>query len=148
VAEWVSGARANNGILLQGDERPDQGRERVLFSVNNTNGLQPRLIVTYDVITDTTPPTASVASLPQWSPATFTVNWSGSDNPGGSGIRDYDVQFRANGGAWQNWQNQTTATSASFTGQNGVFYEFRARARDNAGNVATAFQLTPGGDHR
>jgi hypothetical protein len=135
VAEWVSGARANNGILLQGDERPDQGRERVLFSVNNTNGLQPRLIVTYDVITDTMPPTATVASLPQWSPATFTVNWSGSDNAGGSGIRNYDVQFRANGGAWQNWQNQTTATSANFTGQNGVLYEFRARARDIANNV-------------
>ena len=142
VAEWVSGARANNGIMLEGDERPELGRHRVFFSVNNSNGLQPRLVVTYDVNIDTTPPNASVEALPQWSPATFTVRWSGTDNQGGSGIRNYDVQFRANGGAWQNWQNQTTATSASFTGQNGILYEFRARATDNANNVQP-FPNTP-----
>lgn len=135
VAQWVSGQRTNNGILLQGDERPDQGRERVFFSVNNTNGLQPRLVVTYDVIVDTTPPTSSLQPLPQWSRGSFTVSWSGSDNPGGSGIRNFDVQFRANGGSWQNWQTQTTNTSATFNGQNGVLYEFRVRATDNANNV-------------
>ena len=106
VQEWVSGTRANNGVMLQGDETPQQ-RERVFTAINANNGLHPRLIVTYNVTIDTTPPTSSMTALPQWSPGTFTVSWSGSDNPGGSGIRHYDVQFRSNGGAWQNWQTAT-----------------------------------------
>lgn len=134
VAEWVSGQRANHGIMIQGDETPQQ-RERTFFAIDAGNGLFPRLIVTYEI--DTTPPTASVNTLPQWSRASFNVSWSGSDNPGGSGIRHFDVQFRGNGGAWQNWQTATTATSATFTGQNGIIYEFRARAVDNANNVGT-----------
>lgn len=134
VQEWVSGTRANNGILIQGDETPQQ-RERVFTAINANDGLHPRLIVTYDITIDTTPPTSRVTALPQWSPGTFTVNWTGSDNPGGSGIRHYDVQFRSNGGEWQNWQTATTATSATFTGQNNNLYEFRVRAVDNANNV-------------
>jgi hypothetical protein len=134
VAQWVSGARVNNGILIQGDETPQQ-RERIFTALNANNGLHSRIVVTYDVIVDTTPPTSSVTDLPQWSPATFTVRWSGSDNTNGSGIRNFDVQTRTNGGSWQNWQLATTATSASFTGTNGNLYEFRSRATDNAGNV-------------
>ena len=141
VQEWVSGARANNGIMVQGDETPQQ-RERVFTAINANNGLHPRLIVNYEVTVDTTPPTSSMTALPQWSPGTFTVNWTGSDNPGGTGIRHYDVQFRSNGGAWQNWQTATTATSATFTGQNNNLYEFRVRAVDMANNVE-AFPTNP-----
>ena len=143
VAQWVSGQRANNGILIQGDERPQQ-RERIFTALNANNNLHPRLVVTYDVIQDTTPPTSNVDQLPQWSPGTFTVRWNGTDGPtpGASGIRHFDVQFRVNGGAWQNWQTATTATSASFTGQNAMFYEYRVRAVDNANNVE-AFHNTP-----
>jgi hypothetical protein len=143
VSQWVSGQRANNGILIQGDERPQQ-RERIFTSLNANNGLHARLVVTYDVVVDTTPPTSNIQQLPQWSPGTFTVRWSGTDapNPGASGIRHFDVQFRQNGGSWQAWQTATTATSVSFTGQNGVFYEFRVRAVDNANNVE-AFHPTP-----
>ena len=141
VSEWVSGTRQNFGILIQGDETPQQ-RERIFTTLNANNGLHPRLVISYDVIVDTTPPTASVNALPQWSPGTFTVNWSGTDNPGGSGIKTFDVQFRNDGGAWQNWQLGTAATSASFTGQNGVFHEFRVRATDIAGNIGQ-FNLAP-----
>lgn len=141
VAEWVSGQRPNFGMMIQGDETPQQ-RERIFTAINANNGLHPRLVVTYNVNVDTTPPTSNVEQLPQWSPGSFTVRWSGTDNPGGSGIRHFDVQFRVNGGAWQNWQMATTATSATFTGQNGNFYEFRVRAVDNANNVE-AFQNTP-----
>lgn len=131
VSEWVSGARPNFGIMLQGDETPQQ-RERIFTAVNANNGLHPRLIVTYQVNVDTTPPTATVNALPAWSPGTFTVTWTGQDNPGGTGIQSYDIQARTNGGPWQDWQMNTTATSAQFTGQNGSLYEFRARARDRA----------------
>lgn len=139
VAQWISGQRANFGLMIQGDETPRQ-RERVFTAINANNGFHPRLIVTY--VIDTTPPTSSMTALPQWSPGTFTVRWAGSDGTIGSGIRHYDVQFRVNGGPWQNWQTATTATSANFTGQNGVFYEFRVRAVDIANNVE-AFRSNP-----
>ncbi len=141
VSEWVAGTRPNNGILIQGDETIQQ-RERIFTAINANNNLFPRLVVTYQVIVDTTPPTSTVTALPTWSPATFNVNWSGADNAGGSGIKNYDVQFRANNGAWQSWQTATINTSASFTGQNGVRYDFRVRAIDIAGNVE-AWSNTP-----
>lgn len=139
VAQWVSGQRPNFGLMIQGDETPQQ-RERIFTAINANNGLHPRLIVTY--VIDTTPPVSSMTALPQWSTGTFTVRWTGNDGTDGSGIRHYDVQFRANGGAWQNWQTATTNTSANFTGQNGIFYEFRVRAVDNANNVE-AFRNNP-----
>ena len=133
VREWVWQLRPNNGFMLQGDESPGVGRERIFFAINANNGLHPRIVVTYQI--DNTAPTATVNPLPQWSPGTFQVTWTGQDNSGGAGIRFYDVQSRLNGGAWQNWQSQTTATTANFTGVNAGFYEFRVRATDWAGNV-------------
>ncbi len=141
VQEWVSGTRPNFGIMVQGDETPQQ-RERVFTTINANNGLHPRIVVTYNVNVDTTPPTSSMTALPQWSTASFNVNWSGTDNPGGTGIRHFDVQVRENGGNWQNWQTAVTNTSATFTGQNGILYEFRARAVDRANNFE-AFPNNP-----
>ncbi|HMT20742.1 MAG TPA: DNRLRE domain-containing protein [Promineifilum sp.] len=141
VAEWVSGQRPNFGMMIQGDETPQQ-RERIFTAINANNGLHPRLVVTYNVNVDTTPPTSNVQQLPQWSPGSFTVRWSGTDNPGGSGIRHFDVQFRVNGGAWQNWQMATTATSAKKTNQNNNIYNFPVPAVDNANNVEQ-FSNTP-----
>ncbi len=132
VAQWVSGARPNNGILIQGDETP-QHRERVFSTLNAGNNLHPRIVVTYS-IGDNTPPTSSIRALPQWSLGTFLVEWDGSDNPGGSGVRHFDVQFRVNNGNWQNWIMATTGRSASFTGQHGNRYDFRVRAVDFANN--------------
>lgn len=141
VQEWVSGTRPNFGMMIQGDETPQQ-RERVFTAINANNGLHPRLVVTYNVNVDTTPPTSTMTPLPQWSPASFNVSWSGTDNPGGTGIRHFDVQVRENGGGWQNWQTAVTTTSATFTGQNGILYEFRTRAVDRANNVE-AFPNNP-----
>ena len=141
VQEWVSGARTNYGLMIQGDETPQQ-RERVFTAINANNGLHPRLVVTYDVIVDTTPPTSTMTALPQWSTGSFNVSWSGTDNQGGTGIRHFDVQVRQNGGGWQNWQTATTNTSATYNGQNGILYEFRVRAVDRANNFE-AFPSNP-----
>lgn len=134
VREWYSGAHANNGIIFLGDERV-QERQRYFYSLNANNGLYPRLVVDYTVSTDKTPPTASVDPLPQWSQASFVVSWSGSDNPGGTGIAYYDVQYNENGGSWIDGLRRTTTKSILFTiGVNGVTYQFRARAVDKADN--------------
>ncbi len=92
--------------------------------------------------TDTTPPTSTVSALPAIeTSAAFTVNWTGQDNTGGSGIGHYDVYMSDNGGAYTPFMTDSTATSATFTGQNGHTYSFFSMATDNAGNV----QATPAG---
>lgn len=85
--------------------------------------------------TDGQAPATRVLALPPQSPATFTVYWSAND-AGGSGLKSIDVQVKEGaGGSWTNWQSQTTATSASYTGLGGRTYYFRSRGRDHAGNV-------------
>ncbi|HUS16981.1 MAG TPA: S-layer homology domain-containing protein, partial [Chloroflexia bacterium] len=88
---------------------------------------------------DTTPPTARVLPLaPYQAGPSFTVSWGGADEPGGSGLASFDVQYRAGpAGAWTDWQVGNTATSATFSGAEGITYSFRARARDAAGNLGT-----------
>jgi hypothetical protein len=136
VQQWVSGTRPNFGIMLQGDETPQQ-RERVFTSLNGGGGLFPRLLVTYTEVVDTVPPTAAMTALPQWSQASFTVRWSGSDNQGGSGLQNFDVQFRINGGSWLDWLLGVTQTEQQYNNAlHNQLIEFRVRARDNAGNVS------------
>jgi hypothetical protein len=85
--------------------------------------------------TDTKPPVSRVRRLKRvrFNPS-FKVRWKGHDR-GGSGIKCYDVQYKDGTGSWQDWETCTTATSAKFHGERGHRYFFRARARDNAGNV-------------
>jgi hypothetical protein len=132
VKDWVSGRHPNHGVMLEGDERV-QERQRIFYS-RESGGNYPRLIVDYTYNPDTEAPRVSVNPLPQWSSHKFTVSWSG-DDPGGSGIDHYDVQYRS-GATWVNWLNATKGTSAEFVGgADGTRYEFRARGVDRAGNI-------------
>src|SRR5262249_26998932 len=85
---------------------------------------------------DHTPPTnASVNALPAVSHATnFTVSWSGSDNPGGSGLRWFDVSVAVDGASFQPLLTATTETSTTYTGAFGHRYGFSVVATDNVGN--------------
>jgi hypothetical protein len=51
---------------------------------------------------DATPPSSSVESLPQYSPGSFTVDWSGRDS-NGIGIANYTIYVSDNGGAFTPW---------------------------------------------
>lgn len=67
--------------------------------------------------------------------ARVTVRWSGGDTRLQvltAGLRDFEVQRRLTGGAWQ-LVGMTTRTSLSVTVARGKAYEFRIRARDKAG---------------
>jgi hypothetical protein len=69
--------------------------------------------------------------------ARVTVHWVGADTrlqALTAGLRDFEVQRRVVGGAWYSlgW---TRLTSLSTTLLRHRTYEFRIRARDNAGNV-------------
>jgi hypothetical protein len=102
---------------------------------------------------DATPPSASMASLPEWTTQEpFTVSWSGEDP--GSGIDSYDVQYSTSVG-WVNWLTDTPLASGEFGAgspaslQTGT-YRFRARAANRAGlqgnwssEVSTGVDLDP-----
>ncbi len=93
----------------------------------------------YDTYTtvEANPPYSSVAPLSEFSRGAQDILWSG-DDVGGSGIQNYDVQYRDGlSGSWDNWQTATTNKTASFSGTAGHTYSFRSRATDRAQNVET-----------
>lgn len=133
---------------------------------SNNNGADfvlrnsPRQQNSYSLIepragaTDSTPPVSRVAALNAIYEATgFTVSWSGEDfddagaTTTASGIASFDLQYKINAGAWQNWINATTSTSASFSlaMADGQTAYFRSRARDNEGNLEN-WPANEGGD--
>ncbi len=88
----------------------------------------------FNTIDDTTP-SSTVNPLPATTTSTsFPVSWSGSDGAG-SGIATYNVYVSDDGGAFQPFQTNTTATSATFTGQVGHTYGFYTVATSNVGLV-------------
>jgi hypothetical protein len=89
---------------------------------------------------DAVAPASTVAPLAATTTSNvFTVSWSGSDDPGGSGISAYDIFVSDNGGPFTLWQSDSTQTSAVYDGAIGHAYGFYSVAADNAGNV----QATP-----
>ncbi len=96
-------------------------------------------------VVDSVPPSSAVAPLPAFSPGTFAISWSGSDNPGGSGLADYSIYVSDDGAPFAPLLTDTTLTSTTFTGSDGHTYSFFSFATDNVGNVQstpTAAQAT------
>ena len=93
----------------------------------------------YHLGIDRTPPTVTASVQQMYDDAPFrdfyVYWWDSYDNL--SGIASYDVQYRDGaGGTWTNLLADTTDTYYRFVGQDGRIYYFRARARDNAGNLS------------
>lgn len=64
------------------------------------------------------------------------IRWAGGDSRLQvltSGLRYFEVHWRAVGGGWHSW-GTTTAIARSATLTRGVVYDVRVRARDKAGN--------------
>ena len=70
---------------------------------------------------------------------TITWWWRGWEPPlqtHTAGLRDFDVQYRVDSGAWRNLKNGTTMTYLRLYGRlHGHTYSIRVRARDRRGNV-------------
>jgi hypothetical protein len=136
--------------FLPPNENPPQGEGWVTFSVrpkaNLPDGTELRNTATIvfdenepiqtNVVVhtiDAAPPTARVSALPETqSLPRFVVRWSGEDS--GSGVAEYSVYYREDGGPWQQWIGATSRTEAVFVGRFGSSYEFKVRARDYLGN--------------
>ena len=131
-ANLATGTQIRNVADVSFDEQQIIATDQV-SETDPTQGTDPtkEALVTIDA----GPPTSSVAALPaQESSTTFTVTWSGQDDAGGSGIAFYDIYVSDNGGPFTLFQSETTASSASFTGQNGHCYGFYSVATDIVGN--------------
>ncbi len=63
------------------------------------------------------------------------VTWSGTDDAGGSGIKDYTIYVSDSGGPFLPVLTETTATQGVFTIACGHTYRLYSTARDNVGNV-------------
>ena len=89
-----------------------------------------------NTIDATIPENAShVLPLPATTAQTeFLVEWTGQDDPGGSGIGSYDVYFRVDDEPYVLWLDDTDETSAVFTGKIGNTYAFYSIATDNVGH--------------
>jgi hypothetical protein len=100
--------------------------------------LSKQCLLTIDAVA----PTSTVASLPPTvSSNCFTVSWSGTDDPGGSGLAFWDIYASRDGAPFQLWLYETTNSSALFQGEPGVHYGFFSVATDEVGNV----EATPSG---
>jgi len=88
---------------------------------------------------DSGAPSSQVTSATQGASAgSLQVQWTGQDDEGGSGAGHYDVYVSDNGGAYTLWQEDTTATSATYSGTFGHTYGFYSVATDNVGNTEAA----------
>jgi uncharacterized protein YkwD len=88
---------------------------------------------------DRTKPTAKMRSVSR-SGTTLSWTWSGADTKlqrRTAGLRNFDVQYRVDGGAWKTIRSGTTARSLSLSERGGGhWYGLRVRARDGQGNLS------------
>jgi hypothetical protein len=112
---------------------------RVLFERRITPLAVERFAepATYQARVDGQGPTGLGLQTPaQADDCRFAVGWSATDAL--SGIGGYQVDYRVAGAStWTSWLAPTTERSATFSGEWGRTYEFRATALDKVGNPAS-----------
>ena len=103
--------------------------------IDNAGNVQPVEAAQATVIADLNAPNVVFAPHATVDEPDFLVRWQAID-PGQrpSGSTGVDLQYRVDGGAWQDWASNTAETERVFDGDFSHVYEFRARARDAAGN--------------
>lgn len=140
VQKWVNG-QGNYGVLLTGNENVGE-HLRSLRTREAGGGTAPYIDVQY--ICDTKAPASNVTHpLPQYSKATFTVQWSGEDkapsNCTPSGMQYFEIEYSINNsGTWRKFNKgkyppQQMADAFTHT-QDGDTVHFRWRGVDNVGN--------------
>ncbi|MHB1355219.1 MAG: kelch repeat-containing protein [Anaerolineae bacterium] len=128
-SEWQAFTTTTSWSLASGD---DTKMVYTRFKDNVDNISDP---VTDTIVLDTTPPASEMDALdPYQSSQVITITWAGMDAL--SGVAAFDVQVRAGlDGDWTDVISNTTITSTSYAGINGVTYYFRVRAKDLVGNL-------------
>jgi hypothetical protein len=84
---------------------------------------------------DAKAPISNVGALPPISNSTsISLAINMNDDPGGCGVKDYDLYVSADNGNYTLYLSDQTSPIIQFTGANGVQYKFYTLARDNVGN--------------
>ena len=83
---------------------------------------------------DTQAPTSQVAALAANSYAQFPIHWTGTDEPGGSGVASFDIYVSVDGGPFDPWLRHTPLYSSVYPGKPGHTYAFYSVATDGGGN--------------
>jgi hypothetical protein len=97
---------------------------------NNAPIITPAWVNKKDIV----PPSSSMLRPVTLSDNLVELRWSGTDNPGGSGIYCYDIFMKRENGAYELFLASTSQTTAQFTLEKDVKYSFYSIATDNAGN--------------
>jgi hypothetical protein len=105
----------------------------IIFDVND-----PIATPTWCNSFDETPPVTAVtaANVDDACDTSLDVSWSGTD--AGAGVVFYSIYVSTNGGPFTLWQDNTTATSATFAGTSGNTYAFYSVGSDSLGNTEAA----------
>ncbi len=138
--------------FLPPNTTPPIGQAWMSFSVRPKAGLPTGTVVTQQasIVFDANPaivtnvwsnaldaakPVSHVDALPAVTYGTeFPVDWSGSDDAGGSGVASYEVFLMRDGDSPVPWKLGTAETSGTFRGEFGHRYGFFSVATDAAGN--------------
>lgn len=83
---------------------------------------------------DSGAPLTNVQALPEQSMTPFVLRWVGADDDGGSGLSQYQIYVRTNGGPAE-LSYSGTDTWAHFDGEVGSTYAFYSIGVDNVGNT-------------
>jgi hypothetical protein len=125
-------------IFHGGDVVPTYTNQIHLLDYNSSGVYTLSYAPANIAIADTIPPVSSVTALPAASQSSFTVQWSGTDNSGGSGVANFSIYASTNGGPFGIWISNTPLQAAVFNGVSNATYGFYSRATDVAGNQEAA----------
>lgn len=101
----------------------------IVFDIND-----PVLTNVYVNTIDDDSPASSVDALPaEQNVVDILVRWSGTD--AGAGVATYDIYVQLDCGCATLWLDDTTATSAAYSGEFGRSYSFFSVAADNVGHA-------------
>ena len=133
--------RGEGWVMYTVESKPDLPTGTVIRNMATIDfevDIPPDPIDTPEVFNtiDSGAPTSQVKPLPaEGLSTTFIVEWEGTDDENGSGIKDYTIYVSEDGSVFTKWISHTSEASAEFTGEHGHTYYFYSHARDNVGNV-------------
>ena len=134
--DWlVATAATTSGTFTGQDGHTYQFRSVATDHAGNTEAVSGNESWT---IVDVTPPESAVTTLPRYeNTLQFAIAWG--PVVGTTDIAAYLIQWKDGANPWTDLvgYTYTTATGATFVGQDPHVYAFRSIARDRAGNVET-----------
>jgi len=126
--DWQSAGEWHLGVLAEGEYSLTIEASNLAGSASVTQA--------FTVMAGAVPPATTMAALPQISNSTAVkLNWTVES--GADGIDHFDLQWREQGGEWQNWAETLGADARQvlFWGSADKTYEFRIRAVDLIGTA-------------